>query len=181
MDRIELIHILTKRLILMTAVALLAFAVIFGLSYFYNQRFMMTWAGFVCGILGGFVSMQQRIRKVSDQELMLLTRSLFQILLVPIFGGLFALVLYSIFLSGIVSGNLFPEFYFPKPPADGPDNQFMIDLFTKTYPATGPDLAKLLFWSFVAGFSERFVPQIVTKVTSAASDQQNTSTEKNEG
>ena len=35
--------------------------------------------------------------------------------------------------------------------------------FSQTYPATGPDLTKLLFWSFLAGFSERFVPQILDK------------------
>ena len=56
----------------------------------------------------------------------------------------------------------------PKPATTGPDNNFMIDLLTKTYPSTGPDLAKLLFWSFVAGFSERFVPQIITKVAAGA-------------
>ena len=42
------------------------------------------------------------------QELTLLTRSWFPILLVPVFGGVFSLVLYCLFLSGIVSGSLFP-------------------------------------------------------------------------
>ena len=37
----------------------------------------------------------------------------------------------------------------------------LINFLRSTYPATGPDLAKLLFWTFVAGFSERFVPQIL--------------------
>lgn len=168
MDRIENIHTLTKRLILMTGLSVIIFAVIFGLSFFFSQRFMVTWAGFLCGIIGGFVSIQQRIPKVSDQELELLTKSWFQVLLVPIFGGVFALVLYSLFLSGIISGNLFPEFYFPKVPDSGPNNDYMVMLFTKTYPSTGQDLAKFLFWSFIAGFSERFVPQIITKVTNTA-------------
>ena len=172
MDRVENIFVLTKRLIIMTAIAVMIFGFIFALSFYFNQRFMMTWAGFVCGIIGGFVSIQQRIPKVPDNELELLTKSWFQILLVPIFGGIFALLLYCIFLSGIVSGNLFPNFYIPKPPANEPPNTaFIIDVFTKTYPSSGEDLAKFLFWSFVAGFSERLVPQIITKVTSSAVDE----------
>jgi hypothetical protein len=98
---------------------------------------------------------------VSDDELVLLSRSWFQIVLVPVFGGVFALVLYCIFLSKIIAGHVFPEFSMPSPPPGGPTNQFMIEILVKTNPATGQDLAKLLFWSFVAGFSERFVPQII--------------------
>lgn len=173
MERIKHIHTVTKRLILMTAAALLILGVIFGITYYFDQRFMMTWSGLLCGIIGGFVSIQQRLRGVSDQELELLTSSWFQILLVPIFGGVFALVLYVILLSGIVSGHIFPEFYFPVRPESGPDTTYILDVFTETYPNTGEDLAKFLFWSFVAGFSERFVPQIISKVTSTAFEQEN--------
>ncbi|MCG8342672.1 MAG: hypothetical protein MI684_07530 [Chlorobiales bacterium] len=171
MDRIANIHTLTKRLIIMTFITVLIFGAIFGLSYYFSQRFMMTWAGFLCGIIGGFVSIQQRIKSVSDEELTLLTKSWFQILLIPVFGGVFALVLYCLFLSEIISGSIFPTFYIPKPPNSVPDTAFMIEIFTKSYPQTGQDLAKFLFWSFVAGFSERFVPQIISNVTSKASVQ----------
>jgi len=173
MDRIANIHTLTKRLILMTAVSLIVFSFVFGISYYFNERLMMTWLGFLCGIIGGFVSIQQRIKGVSDEELSLLTKSLFQILLVPIFGGVFSLVLYCIFLAGFISGNMFPEFYIPEPTNSVPDDNFMIEFFTKTYPLTGQDFAKFLFWSFVAGFSERFVPQIVSNVANKSSDQGN--------
>ena len=170
MNRIENIHTLTKRLIVMTAISVLAFSALFGISYFYGERFMLTWAGFLCGIVGGFVSIQQRVKNVSDEELQLLTSSWFQILLIPIFGGIFALVLYCLFLSEIISGSLFPLFYIPKPTGAIPDTYFLIDVFTKTYPLTGQDLAKFLFWSFVAGFSERFVPQIINNVANKASE-----------
>ena len=173
MDRISNIHTLTKRLIIMTVVAVLIFSAVFGVSYLLSQRFMMTWAGFLCGIVGGFVSIQQRIKTVSDEELNLLTKSWFQILLIPVFGGVFALVLYCLFLSEIISGSLFPIFYIPKATNNIPDTAFMFELFTKTYPLTGQDFAKFLFWSFVAGFSERFVPQIISNVASKASEQTN--------
>lgn len=168
MGRIANLHTLTKRLILMTVISVLVFGTLFGVTFIYGQRFMLTWVGFLCGIIGGFVSIQQRIKNVSDEELALLTRSWFQILLVPVFGGVFALVLYCLLLADIISGSLFPEFYIPVPPNAVPDTHFMIDVFTKTYPKTGQDLAKFLFWSFVAGFSERFVPQIIGNVSDKA-------------
>ncbi len=171
MDRILAIQTLTKHLIILTGIAILFFAAVFALSLYLEQRFMLTWAAFLCGIIGGFVSIQQRIPRLSDRELALLTRSWFQMLLIPIFGGVFSLVLYGLFLAGIVSGNLFPAFSLPAPPETGPDSQFMKDIFTMTYPSTGQDLAKFLFWSFVAGFSERFVPQIVVNVSGNAENQ----------
>jgi hypothetical protein len=58
---------------------------------------------------------------------------------------------------------MFPHFAIAPFSAPAPTTQDMIDFLGKTYPASGQDLAKLLFWSFVAGFSERFVPQILDK------------------
>lgn len=166
MSRIENIHTLTRRLIVMTVITIAIFAGIFGITLVFGQRFMLTWIAFICGIIGGFVSIQQRMKNISDAEVELLSKSWFQVLLVPVFGGIFALVLYAAFLSEVVSGHMFPEFYMPPPLATGPDTEFMKALFSLTYPKTGPDLAKFLFWSFVAGFSERLVPQIITKAAS---------------
>ncbi|MBD3894653.1 hypothetical protein IEI94_02130 [Halomonas sp. ML-15] len=173
MQRIRHIHSITKRLIVMTSIAVAVLGSIFALTFFFDQRFMVTWAVPLCGIIGGFVSIQQRLNNVTDEELELLDASVFQILLVPIFGGVFALVLYLVFLSGIVSGDLFPDFSFPEERSWQTGNQYMMRIFQETYPSSGPDLAKLLFWSFVAGFSERFVPQLINNVTtrvSSASD-----------
>lgn len=38
----------------------------------------------------------------------------------------------------------------------------MKNLFVSTFPATGFDFAKLVFWCFAAGFAERLVPQIIS-------------------
>jgi hypothetical protein len=40
----------------------------------------------------------------------------------------------------------------------------MRNFFLNTYPSSGQDLAKLIFWCFLAGFSERLVPQIITNI-----------------
>jgi len=131
---------------------------------------MVSWACFGCGLLGGFVSIQQRIKRFGDEELELLSRSWFQVLLIPIYGGIFALVLYLGFLSNIVQGPLFPSFAGPSFSQPIPTSKDIAAFFGQTYPATGADLAKLLFWSFVAGFSERFVPQILDNAQTRDSD-----------
>lgn len=159
--RTEKILTITKRLIIMTASALLLVGVIFGLTLVRGNRFMVSWVCFGAGLLGGFVSIQQRLKKFGEEELDLLSKSWFQILLIPVYGGIFALVLYVGFLSGIVEGSLFPRFAtqeFGTPPTTDDIRRFF-----SSYPSSGPDLAKLLFWTFVAGFSERFVPQILEK------------------
>jgi len=158
------LHLLkiTRRLILMTLCGVLIISGLFGLTMLLGQRFMISWACFGCGLVGGFVSIQQRLKKVSDEELDLLSRSWFQILLIPIYGGIFALVLYLVFLGNIVQGSLFPKFSIPQF-SDPPTIQNIKQLITATSPSSGIDFAKLIFWCFVAGFSERLVPQIISK------------------
>jgi hypothetical protein len=154
----------TRRLIILAAVSLAIIGIIFGINLFLSQKFMVSWLCLMCGILGGFVSIQQRLPKVSGEELSLLSGSWFQVLLIPIYGGIFSLVLYVIFLSGIISGHFFPAFSIPPIPETGVDSAYIKNFITNTYPASGTDLAKLIVWCFIAGFSERFVPQIITNV-----------------
>ena len=163
--RTENVLKVTRRLIIMTVVALLCVAGFFGVAMLNKDSFLVSWVCFGCGLIGGFVSIQQRLRRVGDAELELLSRSWFQIVLIPVYGGVFALVLYVGFLSQIVTGALFPLFAIPpfhKPPTAEDVQVF----FNTTYPVSGADLAKLLFWCFVAGFSERFIPQIIGKASS---------------
>jgi hypothetical protein len=154
--------IVTKRLIIMMLIALGFVGTFFFVTLFTDKRFMVSWACFGCGLIGGFVSIQQRLKDVKDEELDLLSRSWFQILLIPVYGGIFALVLYLAFLGGIVEGALFPRLTIPGF-GTPPSTQDMKNLFMSTYPTTGVDVAKLIFWSFLAGFSERLVPQIISR------------------
>ena len=161
MTRAERLLRITRRLIILTFCGLVCVVTVFALTLLRGDRFMVSWACFGCGLLGGFVSIQQRLKKFGDEELDLLSQSWFQILLIPIYGGIFAGVLYVGFLSNIVEGPLFPKFAGPAFSQPLPTTSDLRAFFSQTYPATGADLAKLIFWSFVAGFSERFVPQIL--------------------
>jgi hypothetical protein len=163
MTRTENLLRVTKRLILFTLCCVIALGGMFGATLFFEEKFMVSWVCLGCGVLGGFVSIQQRLKDIGDEELTLLSESVFQIALIPIYGGIFALVLYVGFLSGIVRGDLFPEFSIPTFSKPMPTTEDLQRFFRDTYPVSGADTAKLLFWCFVAGFSERFVPQIIGK------------------
>jgi len=154
----------TKKLLLFVGISLLFTVVLFSIGFYKTDRFFVSWLVFQCGIIGGFVSIQQRLNTIAEDELDLLAESWASILLIPIYGGIFSLLLYVIFLAGLIQGDLFPVFSMPV--FSNPVSDFDIHRFLReSYPQTGPDFAKLIFWSFVAGFSERFVPQIINSIS----------------
>ncbi len=162
MKKQEKILIVTKRLLKFIALTLLLTSIIFGLTFFgLIDRFFVSWLAFQCGMIGGFVSIQQRLYKLDSEELNILSESWTGILLVPIYGGVFSLILYILFLSALLQGSLFPEFYIPEFSSPIVTVNDIQKFLTECYPKTGPDLAKLIFWSFVAGFSERYVPDLI--------------------
>jgi hypothetical protein len=83
-------------------------------------------------------------------------------------GIIAAYVIYLLFTSGLLKGDLFPAFNLPAP-KNPPDNSF-VQLFTQE-PKTTVDTAKLLIWAFIAGFAERLVPDKLSRLAGeAASD-----------
>ena len=66
-------------------------------------------------------------------------------------GAVFACVLLLIFAGGFIRGGLFPE--------SSLDSGFFGVIYLHV------EFAKLLVWSFVAGFSERLVPQLLESLT----------------
>lgn len=163
-NRTNKLLIISKRLVIVIFLSLLATVLLFGVTISFGIRFMMSWFCFECGTIGGFVSIQQRLKSTDNEELSLLSGSWTAVIVKPLYGGLFALILYSLFLSGLLEGQLFPAFSvhtFDNPPTTENIKRF----FVETYPKTAADFAKFAFWSFVAGFSERFVPGIIQRFT----------------
>jgi hypothetical protein len=70
-------------------------------------------------------------------------------------GGVGATILYTLFLAGILTGDLFPKFHAV---ANG------VAQALNTSPVDGADTAKLLVWAVIAGFSERLVPDFLSSL-----------------
>ena len=164
-ERSKYLHTVTHKLVVFTIICLFAwFGLIYVITRGESERTYLLLYVFLCGLIGGFVSIQQRLPTLELEELRQLSDSWTSIVLIPINGGIFALILMLLFLSGILEGTMFPKYNHTTIDHDNLILSFMHWMLW-TFPQSGPDVAKLLFWSFLAGFSERLVPQIIRKVT----------------
>jgi hypothetical protein len=122
------------------------------------------------GVLGGFLSVQQRLQAADDvdplfKELQLTEGWFSVVVLSPLSGAVFACVLYWLFLAQLLSGGLFPTF--------GSGHSAVGSTSWEVFNAnSAPDgvvsYGKLLVWSFIAGFAERFVPNVLTRIAGQA-------------
>ena len=84
----------------------------------------------------------------------------------------FAMLLHLIFMTGLLEGHLFPEY-------SRSDDEFidMANFVLIVDPKTYADAAKIVVWSFIAGYSERFVPNLIARLADRASRQSQDSVE----
>lgn len=116
----------------------------------------------LCGITGGFVSIQRRLKDLTLQDLELLADSRIYLILAPFVGGVLALVLYLLFISQLLQGDLFPKFVADASDPNNPITGFLT-IFNQHAEAGFKGYGKLMFWSFLAGFSEKFVTDVIGK------------------
>jgi hypothetical protein len=129
----------------------------------------------MAGALGGFVSALRRLyafQRVFPTNFFGRTRKINSYLIVyslipPLIGMIAAVVLYLIFAGGLIKGSVFPEFHMADPQTttgstQGPDA--FRDFVTYWQPKSSMDYAKVIVWGFLAGFSERFVPDILGRI-----------------
>jgi len=109
------------------------------------------------GALGGFVGLQKRLGQMSDDDLTLLSKSWVYTFLSPLIAGILALLTYVLFISGLMTGDLFPKFVAEKDVAAN-GIQVLFDI-----QGQAADYAKLIFWCFLSGYSERFATDILSQ------------------
>ncbi len=120
----------------------------------------------LAGMLGAFFSALTRLYHVDEASTALITPTVGSLggwymamyaSVPPVIGAVAAVVLYMLFVSGLVQGDLFPDIDCVKDATCETISQLM-----KNYwPVEPTDYGKALVWSFVAGFSERFVPDLL--------------------
>ena len=115
---------------------------------------------FLAGNIGGYVAIHRSLSELSDAELKELSGSWLAMIVPSFVGGILAFVLYLLFLSNILKGELFPDFHAREDAEPG------FDTLLKQYGKSMSDYAKLLVWSFIAGFNQKYVVDVIDSIRS---------------
>jgi hypothetical protein len=124
------------------------------------------------GMLGGLFSTLLRVQNfklAGIREATSLTEvgNRTTVVLAPAIGGAGAVVLFVVFMSGFLQGSFLPTL--PVIPFR-PDTDYLEALFNIQIPSS-LDAAKLYLLCFLAGFSERLVPDMMSRLTAMADKQ----------
>jgi hypothetical protein len=135
------------------------------------------------GMLGALISITRRLQVVTTLsdferdaaiELAGLTYGRTGVYVALFSGGVFPLVLLFVFVSGLFDkafssgiASLLPAFIGPIS-ADAKAIS-LSEMVFQLGPASAPDYAKVVVWSFVSGFAERFVPDILDRLVRQSS------------
>lgn len=114
----------------------------------------------IFGALGAFISLQRSLKGLSEEDLRLIKESLTYTWLAPVVGAVLAGMLYLLLIAQLLTGPLFPTIDSATSTVQAASG--MAGLFEVEFKGPG-EYAKLFFWSFVAGYSERFVTDIIGK------------------
>ncbi len=150
---------------------------------------LVIWAG----VLGGAVSVVLRLSNMEtrDQDQTLIVefdKAIKASFIAPLTGCVFATVLYVVFCAHLVDGSIFPNMSTPAVSQDATTENALyiaaespgtVDVqgdqardqqkrtgiqITRMNPRTSKDFSLILVWSFIAGFFERFVPDMLSAI-----------------
>jgi hypothetical protein len=161
----DLLIRVTRRLFL--AISTLVVFSLAGMTYIVLNRPENVLPGVVVisGVIGGFIGLQRRLKDLTIEDLQLIADSLIYTWLSPTVGGVLALLVYVLFLSDLLSGQLFPRF---EPDAVVQSAGTTFASVFQQHAVSFREYAKLVFWCFLAGYSERFVTDIIGRFDGAA-------------
>lgn len=161
----------SRRVWLVMGFFLIIYGVGLGYQLFHlNSETTPVFAVLFSGAMGGFISAQRRIQSVTSHGESLVglielssLEPLLSSLWPPLSGAIFAVVLYAIFASGLITGDMFP-----KIPDKGSEGVFVRIFCSNCTPNSAVEVGKLIVWCFIAGFAERFVPDALSRLVSKA-------------
>jgi hypothetical protein len=120
----------------------------------------------LAGTIGALFSALTRLYQVDQASIALITPTVEALgggylmmysFVPPLIGAIAAVVLYLIFVGGLMSGSLFPTIDCLEGKACGN----IIEMMQNYVPEGPQDVGKALVWAFIAGFSERLVPDLL--------------------
>lgn len=154
MTRQDALNTIWKRLLVVLSASLLIFVVVLFIRVETTVGLMV----FLIGNIGGYVSVHRGLGELKDEEVIGLSSSWLSIVVPSFVGGVLALALYLLFLSNILAGDLFPKFQL------GPSSPQGFKAILEQRADGVPAYGKLFFWSFVAGFNQKYVVDIINSV-----------------
>ncbi len=143
---------------------LIIFVILFSLSLLLASvagSYTVPMLTFVAGNIGGYVGIHRSLGELNDAELVELASSWFGLVVPSFVGGILACVLYLLFISGIVSGELFPKIV-----SDSEEVPKDFNAIFHHHAEGAAAYAKLLFWAFVAGFNQKYVVDVIESIKS---------------
>ena len=168
MQRQDLSKKIIHRVFIAQLVLILACAIAIVLLSLYTNQLGSFIFAFFFGCFGGSISLIRRMHKEPISSLELVADSWISNLMPLMYGGLMAAVAYMLFVSGLLTGvngeglftsNLFPDF---KNISQAAGESLNIRHVLDIRPDTIGDAGKLLVWCFIAGYSEKFVTQVLS-------------------
>ena len=137
-------HVLINGLVLTAVVALAAFG-----AGPIQQALPMVVLCMLAGVLGAFFSF---VLRAQTCDVTTTFRSRLVSTLVSIsLGALGGMIVYLVFAAGLLEGGILPRFACAAEARCGTFDEFAWNWL----PASAPDLAKAILWSFLGGFAER--------------------------
>ncbi len=133
-----------------------------------NFRVPLVLLLFFSGFLGGASNHFRRLQalRFTDEELKKSISSYsltVQSIISPCIGGVFAVMAYLIFGAGLLRGPLFPAFQNYK--LLNVAESTSLSAFFLLQPKLNRDIALMFIWAFLAGFSEKFIPNFLDRLT----------------
>lgn len=121
------------------------------------------------GAVGAVVNNYFRLAKMIDSKIEPTEDGQQRLVIVQMYvsmliAGILAFVAYGLFVSGLIQGSLFPVFEHTQA-----DYKGITALLAGLGPKANIDAAKSILWAFIAGFSERFVPNMIDALIAKAS------------
>jgi hypothetical protein len=154
-----------KRLNYLGMVLILPMVLALLYIFVYNQSPAVTRYHFIVviyfGMIGAYLSRMYAFQGAADTldyDALQSNFPLWSVFVRLIMGVIGAILMYLLIIGDLLGGNLFPS-------------ATIKELWTATpFDMPTPDFAKLLIWSTIAGFSERFIPDQFTNLTAKANN-----------